>query len=345
MRYLLFLPVLIFVCCQSKSHQNQLVVAVTQAVLGDTAGEKSHEIQVLKQGEKVSDLDEVSDFESVITLGDTHRQAPWLRVKTAGNKTGWIFGGAVEPMIQTDDNWLLQKRMQCYFGKALALRRNQVIGVPAITTESDFAIRYRSLMALRDTFVLLLAGRSEPGEVHTQPDFSWLVEVLPGFIYQKVAGGTQPYLFADYVFFQDLALKTNGTLDDLFIETCLTAFSADSIESFFPAWKFQLSDYEAASQLGTGIHLKMLRQIEKAMQSGPLFQPELTALKEAVLDDILDKKTVYWQPKELIVKEMNQILKANFSILNNRDRVALQARLAMFENPEANGVRVNLRSG
>jgi hypothetical protein len=42
---------------------------------------------------------------------------------------------------------------------------------------------------------------------------------------------------------------------------------------------------------------------------------------------------------------LDQILKANLSCLDDRDRVALKARVAMFENPQANGVRVNLRSG
>lgn len=345
MRYLLFLPALIFVFCKNESPQNQLVVTAAQAVLRDAPGEKSHEIQVLKQGEKVTDLDEVSDFESVITLGDAHRQSPWLQVKTAGKVTGWIFGGAVEPTMQTDSNWLLQKRMQCYFGKSLTERRNKVIGARASTVESDFAIQYRNLMTLRDTFVLLLARRSDPNEAHMQPDYSWLEEVLPGFILQKIAEGTQPYLFAYYGLFQKTVTQTDGKQDDVFIETCFAAFPSDSIESFFPAWKFQFSDYEAASQLGKGIHFKMLKQIDKALEYGPLFRPELTDFKEILLEDILDKKTVYWQPKELIIKELSQILNANLTCLDERDRAALKARVVMFENPMANGVRVNLRSG
>jgi hypothetical protein len=191
----------------------------------------------------------------------------------------------------------------------------------------------------------LLSRRSDPNDADFQPDFSWLAEVLSGFIFQKVAEGTQPYLFADYLFWQQKALKTSGLQDDLFIQTCLAAFPTDSIESFYPAWTFQLSDYEAASQLGTGVHLKMLQQIEKAMQAGPLFQPELMAFKEAALEDILGKNSVFWQPKELILKELNQIFNTQLSCLNDRDLMALQARLTMFENPEATGVRVNLRGG
>ena len=168
---------------------------------------------------------------------------------------------------------------------------------------------------------------------------------MPCFVFQWVSDGTQPYLFADYLYWLPIASKTNGLQDDAFIQTCLVAFPADSIESFFPAWKFQLSDSEAASQLGMGVHLKMLRQIESALNTGPLFQPELMTLKEAVLDDILNHKSVYWQSKGLILKELNQILAANLTILDERDRTALQARRTMFENPEASGVMVNLRGG
>lgn len=345
MRYSPILLFLIFVSCKWKNTQNQLFVGNFPTSLRDTPGDNSLEIGVLEPGETLTDLGETSDFESLIVLDDAPLQSPWLQVKTGGGNIGWVFGGALALPPASAKTWLLQKRMQCYFGKVLTHRRNQITDAPPSLSETDFAVRYRDLMALRDTLVLMLARRPEPGEARRQPDFSWLMEVLPGFIFQKVAEGTQPYLFVHYGFFRSIALKTNGVQDDAFIEACLTAFSADSIESFYPAWTFQYSDYEAASQLGTGAHLKMFRQIETALKTGPLFRPELMAFKEALLEDMIGKNSVYWQPKELILKELDQILNAGLTCLDESDRVALQRRRAMFEDPAANGVRVNLRGG
>ncbi len=344
MRYLLFLLPFIFVFCKNENPENQLIITYEHA-LREKPGEKNREIRLLPKDEKVTNLDEVSTFETPWLLGDTLLSAPWLKVETADKEQGWLYTLYAKPASGDFEKWLLDKRLKCYFGKNLAAQYFQFVATEPQNTEADFAAHYRESVALRDTFMHILARRADPNEANAQPDFLWLRTLLPGFILQKVAEGTQLHLFADYQYFQPIALKTSGLQDDAFIETCLLAFSADSIESFFPAWKFQYADYEAASQLGTGIHLKMFRQIDKAMQTGTLFQPELRAFKEAVLEDIIGKNVVYWQSKELILKELDQILKTGFKCLDDRDRAVLQSRLVMFEDPEANGLRVNLRSG
>ena len=345
MRYLLFLLALNFCFCRQKPTENQLVVVFPQTVLRDAPGEKSAEFKTLKAGETLRDLRQVSHFESEIRMRDARVQAPWLRVQTANGDMGWVFAAWVEPS-QPQEDWLLQKKMVCYFGEALVSRRNEYVsGLGTLVSEMEVAAQYREAAALRDTFIMLLVRRSEPNGAFRQPDFSWLPEALPGFVFQQVAEGTQPYLFFDYRFWHPKALASNGLQDDYFVDLCLTAFSADSIESFFPAWTFQLSDYEAASQLGTGRHLKMLQAIDQSWETGALFKPELTAFKEALLEDVLGKNVVYWQPKELIMKELSQILNSDFACMDGRDRMALQARLTMFDDPEANSVRVNLRSG
>lgn len=345
MRHLLFFLALIFSFCKQKPVENQLVIVFPQTVLRDAPGEKSAEFKTLKVGERLRDLLQVSRFESEIRMRDVRVQAPWLKVQTANNDIGWVFAAWVEPE-QPQPDWLLQKKMICYFGDALVARCNKYVQALELpVSEYGVAAQYREAIALRDTIVYLLARRAEPNGAFRQPNFSWLPEALPGFVFQQVAEGTQPYIFADYGFWHQKALASNGLQDDFFMETCLAAFSADSVESFFPAWTFQLSDYEAASQLGTGRHLKMLRAIDESLEVGTLFRPELKAFKEALLEDILGKNTVFWQPKELIVKELSQILNSDFSCLDGRDLMALQARLTMFDDPEANGVRVNLRSG
>jgi hypothetical protein len=51
---------------------------------------------------------------------------------------------------------------------------------------------------------------------------------------------------------------------------------------------------------------------------------------------------VYWQPRDKILTELDQIFAAELSCLSDRDRLALEARRAMFEAGE---VQVDLRSG
>lgn len=345
MRHLLFCLALVFPFCKNNTLENQLVVVFPQTVLRDAPGEKSAEFRTLKMGEPLRDLRQVSRFESEIRLRETRLQAPWVKVQTANNEAGWVFAAWVEP-AQPQEDWLLQKKMACYFGDALVARRNEYVrGIETTASEYGVAACYREAVALRDTIIQLLTRRAEPNGGYKKFDFSWLPEVLPGFVFQEVAEGTQPYLFADYRFWQQKALRSSGVQDEAFIETCLTAFPTDSIESFFPTWTLPLSEYAAASQLGKERHLKVLRAIDQSLEAGTLFRPELTAFKESLLEDILGKNTVYWQPKELIVKELNQILKTGFACLNARDYIALQARLTMFGDPEANGLRVNLRSG
>ncbi|MBX2890033.1 MAG: SH3 domain-containing protein [Saprospiraceae bacterium] len=344
MRYLLLLLLSIFLFCKNETPPNQLV-STREQPLREAPGERGREIRSLKAGEKTLDLREVSPFETPLLFDDTLLFAPWIKVETSKGEKGWVFAGYWQPSLAATDSWLLDKRLHCYFGKALTARYHQFAAERQISNDSEFAAHYREAMALRDTFALLLARRPDPNEASGKPDFFWLRDVLKGFVFQWVADGTQPYLFADFRFFQKIAATTDGAQDDAFVNTCLLAFPSDSIESFFPAWKFQLSEHEAASQLGTNTHVRILRQIDSALKTGSLFQPELVALKESLLEDILGKNTVYWQPATSILKEMEEILATGFTCLDDRDRTAIAARKTMFEAPEANGLRVNLRSG
>ncbi len=344
MRYVpLFL--LFFLSCQNPPTAPQLSVALDQTALRESPGDKSRSLRLLKKGEHLSDLGLVGPFETSIRFAEGTRQAPWLQVQTEDGTTGWLFAGAVVPTNLQPD-WLLQKRLLCYFGPALAARRNALAApYPALPNEAAFAARYRISIALRDTLTQLLAHRPESGEADIHLDFAWLDDVLPGFLFQQVAEGTQPWLFADYRHWLRLAQQTDDTQDEHYLAACCTAFPADSIESFFPVWQFQLSDREAASRLGEGQHLKMLQSIDQAMAAGPLFAPELAALKAQVLEDIFGKNTRYWQPKEKITSELEKIIDARLRCLSDRDCAELRLRLAMFDNPKASSIQVDLRSG
>jgi len=345
MRYLIFLfPVLFFIACQEA--ENQLIVVPEQLALRDTAGQKSKEILILKKGEHLEDLGEVGHFETVVQLQGGVLQSPWIKVKTSKGQQGWVMASLLLPAEEEYAPWLETKRLICYFGESLAQRRaNWLAAASALTTDADVAAHYREAVALRDTFMSVMLRRAEPNETTVPLDYAWLHPVLPGFIAQKVTTYINPYLFADYRYWMQLARQSAGNQDDLFFETCTSIFPPDSIESFFPVWKFQLDDVASASQLGAGAHLNTLTRIEKNLATGDLFKPEILRWKESVLADIAGKDVGYWQPAEKILAELQKIIETGYSCLEARDQMVLQTRLGMFEDPAANGIRVNMRSG
>jgi hypothetical protein len=69
------------------------------------------------------------------------------------------------------------------------------------------------------------------------------------------------------------------------------------------------------------------------------------AFKESLLQDIIHNPTGYWLSKELILKELEQLIQSPFSCLTDPDRLALRARFGIMEAPEANGINVNMRGG
>jgi hypothetical protein len=89
----------------------------------------------------------------------------------------------------------------------------------------------------------------------------------------------------------------------------------------------------------------MLLRIREAMASAPLFKTELNALKEALLEDVLDPATEYWLSQEAILQEMDQLLALPPDVLDAPTKTALQSRRAILEQPEQSGIKMNLRGG
>lgn len=342
MRYLSFLFVVMLAFCKNENIENQLVVTVEKIALRAAPGVKGAETGTLRQGDAVYDLGEVSHFESEIVFGERAIQAPWLKVRAKDHPEGWVFAGAVAPAGDAI-SWLRQKRLDCYFGHAFNARLNRWLsGLNQVRSEEQFAAAYREALAIRDTMFYALGRRSEPEQ---KPKLQWLSELMPGFVLQQNEPGSLPFLFVDYRFWVPLAQQTSGTADDAFLQTCIRAFPRDSIESLFPVWKFQLSETTGASQLGKGLHLAMLQQVDETLAGSSVFEPELMHIKDAVLEDILDKNTGFWQPAELILEELDDIIARPPACLNNKETATLQLRRTMIEHADQRGIRVDLRSG
>ena len=295
----IFLLALILLACNPEQKaDNQLVVRVSKVTLRAEPSEKSRELTTLSKNAALVDLGEVSPFESQISLGGQLYQTPWIKVQTKKEEIGWIPAWALSPASKAAD-WLLQKRLLCYFGKDLTAQRNVLFQAFENTeTSAQWRDNWLKSRLLRDTFLGMLARRPEQG---FKPQFKWLGDVLPGYIYQEIDPGARPGLFANFATWRPNALKSNGLQDDAFLACYLAAFPVDSIESAFPVWKFPLSETEPVSQLGAGQHLNMFRQIDAALQAGPLFGPELQVLKDQILEDIFWEGNRYWQSAEKII--------------------------------------------
>lgn len=351
MRYLLFL--FLFFClsrCQNDPTQSgtgapDLIVRMDSASLREGPGEKSRELRALPLGERLSDLGEVSVFITPIRFGDTLLEAPWIKVQTADKQSGWVFAAALKPGKKDLAEWFLQKQMRCFFGQALTNRRNAYASQTPKAEDQNWLAWYREGIYLRDTLMSILANRTEANEGGFRPDYFWLRNVLPGFVFQRVGEESRPYLFFNYALAYPMAKGPQSLQTAAFFKVAFLAFPYDSIESFSPAWKLPIPHQETVSLLGAGKHVKILQAIDQTLQAGKLFEPELLVFKDAVLEDILGKNTLYWQAQDKILAELQQIVNAGFSCLNERDRLALQERLKLFGQPELYGIRVNLRSG
>ena len=342
MRYMLLSFLLVFSFCQHEIRESQLIVKVEKISLRSIPGVKGVEIGVLKKGQKLLDLGVVSHFESDIKFSDEALRTPWLKVQTADKQQGWVFAGALQPKLEQAD-WLFQKRLDCYFGHQFASRLNAwKESLKDLNSDQQCAAAYREALEMRDSMVDQLSRRAEP---EGKPDYRWMSDVLTGFVYQQSGEPAPTMLFADYRFWGQLAKGSSGVADASFFETCFMAFPRDSIESFFPVWTFQFSELESASQLGTGIHLKILEQIDKALAASQLFAPELMQIKDALLEDMLDKNTRYWQSQEAILKDLDHIIAVAPTCLSSQESSAVRLRRVMLEDPVRHGIRVNLRSG
>jgi hypothetical protein len=339
--FFVILPAFFMGC--GKDANTTLRVVAEKANLYERPDGKSRIVSTLKKGQTLQETGTVSPFEQIILVQDTPRQAPWIAVRLHDKVRGWVHGAWVEPTSGDATTWLLENRMQAYFGtEVLKKWREPALNISSAT---DFAVYFRQKMALRDTMMQLLKRRPEPSTDIQAKRFDWLADAMPGFVFQLVSEGTWPWLFADYRFFQQKASMTPEQQDDILIAMYCAAFKTDSIESFFPAWKFQLDGENAASRLGEGTHLLVLKAIHHCMEQAPLFSTEALALKDELMEDICSSQVAYWYSSERIQSELSSIIQANLACFTERDRLALQQQLALFESLSTDSPRVNLRSG
>lgn len=345
----------LFLCITLANCQNEQVKGFRATLqmshafgLREMPDEKSPEIMLLSPGAKLEDLHEVSPHSTSIYLRDSLHTDPWLYVRTSDGKTGWIFAAAAGPVNATaaqQRQWALRKRLCSITGPEACREWSNWLDAPQPDTDSAFARYVHTGLHLRDSLNLLIARRVIRGAPPESGDLFWLAELSPYFVVQRIAREGRFQLFLDFRQVARTAAATRGDQDDLFAQTGYLAFPADSIESNFPSWVFPLDSEGNCSNLGEGHHLTVLQSIDLSLRNGRQFEPELLKMKDRILDDVLRKDGLYWQPEEKIITELKNILSKNLGCLSEADKIMLRARFKMFQDAGASGLQLNLRSG
>jgi hypothetical protein len=343
-RFLISFLAVLSVGCQSapKAPQNADLEVRLPSPLSAEPTESSLILLEMEKGQALQDLGQTAPNETLLSIGGELVQSPWIMVRTSDGAEGWALAWALKPKGD-GSAWLLGKRAECYFGKALAarcagLRQN----FAQARDEQALAAHWAEAALLRDTLLGILSQKPLSA---TDLRFDWLADLLPGFIAQRQGGLSQPRLFADFGKWAGAAAQTAGTQDDVFFGICSAVFLPDSIESDFPMWKFPLSEGETASQLGAGHHVAAFRLIDKGLAEAPMFRAFWEKMKEQLLADIFGPQIAYWQAQDKILKEMGLLLAQPPKCLDIKEIGAISIRKKMFEAAAENGIKMNLRSG
>lgn len=321
-----------------------LTVKLDRLKLRKEAFARAEIMDTLGIGNRVLDLEVVGEKLTLGSIDSVMHWEPWLKVETEKGLQGWVYAGGID--FSNKKNTLLEKRTIALLGKSFykeidAYQKKHKV----ILTDKDFAENYRVGVYLRDSMVAVIDAFLEELPVDTRlPDFFWLEDVMPGFIPQLVSEGTRYYLFADYRHWGQKGKESEGIADNEYIETCFARFPTDSIEYFFSAWTLQTWDYGGHSLLGRGIHLKILSLLDSCMLKNELFKPEILELKNEILDDITVDYITFWESKDKILEEVDEILAANISIVNKEDKIALEVRRMQFESANKNNIKLNILS-
>lgn len=315
------------------------------ARLRESPGPEGRVIENLAGGTKVADLGELSSFLTSIQLSEERFDEPWWRVRAPSGKEGWIFGGV---LADVDSATLLEKRTQALFSQNTVQRLTGYRkAYRQARTAKAVAACYREGLDLRDDLVAQIEEYFRQRSPQVLPDLFWLSEVLPAFLPQLIAEKTGYYLFADYRAWEDLARKSPEREDDHFFRLCIGAFPSDSIEFFYPVWTIfdgSLFHPGGHSLLGRDIHRRLLKTVDRTLDRSRLFRQEVLAMKNDLINDIIQPDVTYWEETDSIAGEIHRILSDSLSCLTGEDQLALQARLRQLQS-DSIPIQTNYKNG
>ncbi|MCC7245193.1 MAG: hypothetical protein IT269_05915 [Saprospiraceae bacterium] len=332
-------------CTRFSANDQSLMTNAATNLYAEPDG-ASQVVAAIQTGDLLTDGQKTGSAEAVIERSGHVIRSPWIWITTNKGQSGWAPATFFTPEKGDATHWLNQKRLSCYFGEAVAHQCDALSQqFEKVATQEETALWLRATQRLHDSMMQHLQQRPERVSETQAAHFRWLGEVFKTHVFQVLNNGRTPWVFLDYRTLQAQVQRSAGIQDDVFIELAFHVFPQDSIESAFPAWKFQLDDERSASRLGEGRHLELLAQMDKAASVCPLFMPEIEAWKNSLIKDILGENTSYWQPASRALDELKTIESRQFTCLNEADMQVIRQRIRDFETPEASGIKADLRSG
>lgn len=336
-----------------KPAQTKLIANIDYLRLRSLPGTDSETLAMLKEGDEMYDLGEVSDFSTAVELRGVQYNEPWLKVKTEAGQTGWVYGGGVYFDVNESSeavSLLLKKRLAGFLGKDLAQEiGNYQTAIRNANTDKKLATAYRQGVEITAKIHDVFENKfPEPStfQKNKQPDLRWLETSMPLFHLGSAAEGTVYHFYQDYKAFQKKAKKTKGSADDDFVELKFLLFDQDSLEYFFPSYFMQTWDYGGHSLLGEGKHLKILKKANEILANNPsIFDKEINEIKNALIHDMTASPEGYWYEKSKILSEFDAVLRSELGILTKKDLIALNEQRKRLENPQVSNIKVNIRSG
>ena len=342
-----------FLSCKTEKkpivEEEFIVLTITQDELPllDKAGEAGNLIQQVSSGTEVSYLNEISDFTTELTLKNIAFNDPWLKVRLSDGQEGWLYAAG----IQFDKNEqgkelaqsVINKRLAHFFGE----RNGKMIEkYQALYNNTETALEFSKMFHLgsdlKDSLNVEL-NQIDISENQEIPDLFWMREPLPAMLPMNIDSGAIFYLFFDYGELLAKANETIGEEDEEFMEL-FTMIYADSIEYLYPSWHLRTSPISGNSLFGENKHIQILEQLDQIISHSDLFNLFIQHIKTDILNDII-AENYYWHPKEKLLTELEKVIGSDFECLSKDEKIALQERVKMFENPDKYEVYVNQRDG
>lgn len=325
-----------------------LVTTIDDVRIRNKAGENGKEIKRINKSTTLYYLNEISDFTTKVTIQGIQFNDPWLKVQLPDGTQGWVYAGYVKFDTKNKGKALsdaiITKRLANFFGSnAGQLIENYQKLYKEAETSLEFSEMYKVGRELRDTLLVNLQqiDFSQSPEV---PDLFWVNEPLPSLVATRLPdGGVGFSLFFDYKELYQKALQTVDKEDDAFVELHYLIYSTDSMEYYYPSWFLPNEAFMGGNSLfGEGIHQKVIAKMDTIMQQGNIFGEAIQNLKNTVLLDIIASNN-YWRSQDEVLEELNNIIAAEYELFNPDDKMALQERVKMFQNPSEFDINLNMR--
>ncbi|UZR95165.1 hypothetical protein [Chondrinema litorale] len=196
------------------------------------------------------------------------------------------------------------EKLNTYFGSLNAkLIEKHYKDFYSINSDSSFYDFYKNSLTLKGalTSAVKKAMQNEEDSIQLSSDFTWFRYAAPSLL---VITTPESYrVDIDYKLLNNISEKTIGDKDNVFLNIFSKSYTPDT---HFPIWLSKSPDKKIYSKLGSGIHLKLLNEIEAEIKQETCFEKEFLKIKKLLVTDLLFSKN-FEMPKQNVITELGSI--------------------------------------